>query len=89
MDLVMNNKVVFGTSSSNRVHFERGMDRLASIEKKWPGLLGRMFTRRVDLGHVVEGLRRSRKTTSRSSWRLISLGDRCESIVGGLCRLFW
>ncbi len=60
MDLVMNNKVVFGTSSSNRVHFERAMDRMASIEKKWPGLLERMFTRRVDLEHVVDGLRRSK-----------------------------
>jgi threonine dehydrogenase-like Zn-dependent dehydrogenase len=60
MDLVMNNKAVFGTSSSNRVHFERGMDRLASVEKKWPGLLERMFTRRVDLEHIVDGLRRSR-----------------------------
>lgn len=60
MDLVMNNKAVFGTSSSNRVHFERGMDRMASIEKKWPGLLERMFTRRVDLAHVVEGLQRTK-----------------------------
>jgi threonine dehydrogenase-like Zn-dependent dehydrogenase len=60
MDLVMNNKVVFGTSSSNRVHFERALDRMASLEKKWPGLLERMFTRRVDLGHVAEGLQRTK-----------------------------
>jgi glucose 1-dehydrogenase len=60
MDLVMNNKVVFGTSSSNRVHFEQAMYRMGSIEKKWPGLLERMFTRRVDLDHVVDGLRRSK-----------------------------
>jgi threonine dehydrogenase-like Zn-dependent dehydrogenase len=60
MDLVMNNKAVFGTSSSNRVHFERALDRMASIEKKWPGLLERMFTSRVDLDHVVEGLRRTK-----------------------------
>jgi hypothetical protein len=36
------------------------MDRMASIEKKWPGLLERMFTRRVDLDRVVDGLRRSK-----------------------------
>ena len=60
MDLVMNNKVVFGTSSSNRVHFERALDRMASIERKWPGLLEQMFTRRVDLGHVAEGLQRTK-----------------------------
>jgi threonine dehydrogenase-like Zn-dependent dehydrogenase len=60
MDLVMNNKVVFGTSSSNRVHFEQALVRMASMEKKWPGLLERMFTRRVDLDHVVEGLQRTK-----------------------------
>jgi glucose 1-dehydrogenase len=60
MDLVMNNKVVFGTSSSNRVHFERALDRMVSIGKKWPGLLERMFTRRVDLAHAADGLRRSK-----------------------------
>jgi threonine dehydrogenase-like Zn-dependent dehydrogenase len=60
MDLVMNNKVVFGTVSANRMHYERGIDRIASIERKWPGLLGRMFTRRVDLDHVVEGMHRTR-----------------------------
>jgi threonine dehydrogenase-like Zn-dependent dehydrogenase len=61
MDLVMNNKAVFGTSSSNRVHFERALDRMVSIEKKWPGLLERMFTRRVELTRAVEGLRRTRE----------------------------
>jgi threonine dehydrogenase-like Zn-dependent dehydrogenase len=60
MDLVMNNKAVFGTSSSNRIHFELALDRIASIEKKWPGLLERMFTRRVDLAHVGEGLQRTK-----------------------------
>ena len=60
MDVVLNNKAVFGTVSSNRVYFEHALDRLASLERKWPGLLGRMFTRRVDLAHVVEGMHRSK-----------------------------
>jgi glucose 1-dehydrogenase len=60
MDLVMNNKVVFGTVSANRLHYERALDRMGSIQKKWPGLLERMFTRRVDLAHVVEGMRRTK-----------------------------
>ncbi len=60
MDMVLNNKVVFGTVSANRLHFERALDRMASIERKWPGLLGRMFTKRVDLDLVVEGMRRSK-----------------------------
>lgn len=61
MDLVMNNKAVFGTVSSNRLHFERALDRMGSVEKKWPGLLGRMFTRRVDLANVADGMRREKE----------------------------
>ncbi|OPY27492.1 MAG: Glucose 1-dehydrogenase [Methanocella sp. PtaU1.Bin125] len=60
MDLVMNNKAVFGTVSANRMHYEWALDRMASIEKKWPGLLGRMFTRRVSLDRVGDGLRREK-----------------------------
>jgi threonine dehydrogenase-like Zn-dependent dehydrogenase len=60
MDLVMNNKVVFGTVSANRLHYERALDRLGSINKKWPGLLERMFTRRIDLAHVAEGMHRTK-----------------------------
>ena len=59
-DLVMHNKAVFGTVSSNRVHFERGLDRLASIERRWPGLLERMFSRRVGLEHVRESLKKEK-----------------------------
>ncbi|WP_424358501.1 glucose 1-dehydrogenase [Methanocella sp. MCL-LM] len=61
MDLVMHNKAVFGTVSSNRVHFERGLDRLASVERRWPGLLERMFTRRVSLENVKEGLKEDKE----------------------------
>lgn len=60
MDLVMKNKAVFGTVSANRMHYELALDRMASIEKKWPGLLERMFTRRVDLDHVAEGMRHTK-----------------------------
>lgn len=60
MDLVMHNKAVFGTVSSNRVHFERALDRMASVERRWPGLLERMFSRRVSLENVREGLREDR-----------------------------
>jgi threonine dehydrogenase-like Zn-dependent dehydrogenase len=56
MDLVMHNKAVFGTVSSNRVHFERALDRMASIERRWPNLLERMFTRRVSLEDVRKGV---------------------------------
>jgi threonine dehydrogenase-like Zn-dependent dehydrogenase len=57
-DMVLNNKVKFGSVSSNRTHFERGMERMASIKRKWPGILHRMFTRTVTLENVADGLRR-------------------------------
>lgn len=56
LDIVLNNKAVFGSVSSNRVHFERGVERLASIERKWPGILRRLFTRVVTLDNVADGL---------------------------------
>jgi threonine dehydrogenase-like Zn-dependent dehydrogenase len=61
MDLVLNNKVVFGTVSAGRRHFERGLERLRSAERKWPGLAEKMFTRRVGLEDVEEGMRRDRE----------------------------
>jgi threonine dehydrogenase-like Zn-dependent dehydrogenase len=56
LNLVFDNKAIFGSVSSNRRHFERGVDRMLSLEKKWPGVLGRFFTKRVTLDSVTEGL---------------------------------
>lgn len=58
LDMVLNNKAAFGSVSSNRTHFERAVDRMISIEHKWPGLMKRMFTRTVPLEDVADGLRR-------------------------------
>lgn len=55
LDLVFNNKAVFGSVSSNRRHFERGVGRMISIEGKWPGLLCKFFTRRVTLENIASG----------------------------------
>lgn len=58
MDIVMNNKVVFGTVSSNRLHFEKALDRMKSVQGKWPGLLEKMFTRYVSLERIADGMKR-------------------------------
>jgi len=60
MDLVMGNKAVFGTVSSNRLHFERGLARMESIERRCPGLLERMITRRVRLDEARDALQHDR-----------------------------
>jgi threonine dehydrogenase-like Zn-dependent dehydrogenase len=56
LNLVFNNKAIFGSVSSNRRHFERSVGRMMSIESKWHGLLEKFFTRCVTLENIVEGL---------------------------------
>ncbi|MCD1295953.1 glucose dehydrogenase [Methanocella sp. CWC-04] len=56
MDIVMGNKLVFGSVSSNRIDFERGVDRLISIKNKWPGMMEKMFTRSVAIDNAAESL---------------------------------
>ena len=47
MELVLGNKLIFGTVNANRRYFQSALQDLAGIEQKWPGLLGRLFTHRV------------------------------------------
>ena len=49
LEMVLGNKVVFGTVSSNRAHFERAIQLLGETERKWPGWLARLITRRLTL----------------------------------------
>ena len=56
MRMVLGNRIVFGTVSSNRSHFERAIGSLARIEEKWPGWLSRLITRRLRLDDFAEGL---------------------------------
>lgn len=56
MQMVLGNKMVFGTVSSNRGHFERSIQSLASMEQKWPGWLSRLITRRLTLDKFRDAL---------------------------------
>ncbi|PZR98253.1 MAG: glucose dehydrogenase, partial [Candidatus Chloroheliales bacterium] len=47
MELVLGNKLIFGTVNANRRYFEAGLKDLATIEQQWPGLLARLFTNRI------------------------------------------
>ncbi len=49
LEMVLSNKVVFGSVNANRRHFESGVRHLQEIETRWPGLLSRMITRRLPL----------------------------------------
>ncbi len=55
LEMVLTNKVMFGTVNANRRHFERGVLDLQAIEARWPGLAERMITRRVPLAHFSPG----------------------------------
>ena len=59
MQMVLGNKMVFGTVSSNRGHFERSIESLVRIEEKWPGWLSSLITRRLRVDEFAEGLRPS------------------------------
>ena len=59
LEMVLQNKVVFGTANANRRHFESGIVHLKEIEVRWPGLLSRLITRRVSMTGFTEALERS------------------------------
>ena len=56
MQMVLGNKMVFGTVNSNHGHFERSVQSLAIMEQKWPGLLSRLITRRLTLDEFKDAL---------------------------------
>lgn len=56
IEMVLGNKVVFGTVSSNRTHFERAIQLLGETEQKWPGWLARLITRRLTLADFEDAL---------------------------------
>ncbi len=49
LEMVLENKLVFGAVNANRRHFESGVTHLQAIEGRWPGLLEAMITRRIPL----------------------------------------
>ncbi len=59
LEMVLSNKVVFGTVNANRRHFESGVRHLQEIEARWPGHLSRMITRRLPLTDFARAFERS------------------------------
>ncbi len=56
--IMANNQVLFGSVNSNRRDFEQGVADLAEMERRWPGLIAAMFTRREPFARFAEALRR-------------------------------
>jgi threonine dehydrogenase-like Zn-dependent dehydrogenase len=47
LDMVLGNKLVFGTVNANRRHFEAAARMLGAAVRKWPGVVDQIVTRRV------------------------------------------
>ena len=47
LDMVLGNKLVFGTVNANRRHFEAAARMLGAAHRRWPGALDEVVTRRV------------------------------------------
>ncbi len=56
LELVLGNKVVFGTVNANRTHFEQGIADLMRLEKAYPGLLEKLITARVPIENFSKAL---------------------------------
>jgi threonine dehydrogenase-like Zn-dependent dehydrogenase len=65
LEMVLMNKVVFGTVNANRTHFETGVRHLREIEARWPGVLSRMVTRSYPIDRFAEALQRSSQDIKR------------------------
>jgi threonine dehydrogenase-like Zn-dependent dehydrogenase len=59
LEMVLSNKVVFGSVNANRRHFESGVRHLKEIEAHWPGFLSRMITLRLPMADYARGFERS------------------------------
>lgn len=56
LEMVLDNKVVFGTVNANRRYFTAAVEDLAKFEELWPGLCERIITRRVPVDSFQEAL---------------------------------
>lgn len=54
LEMVLDNRIFFGTVSSNRGHFERALEALAGIERRFPHAAARIMTARVPLDRFAE-----------------------------------
>lgn len=61
LDLVLGNKIVYGIVNSNPAHFKSGVQHFDEFEKKWPGLMSRLITRRESFENFKKALTKERE----------------------------
>ena len=56
--LVLGNRLVFGSVNANLVDFKSGVGHLGDIDRQWPGILESILTRRVPFSQYQEAFER-------------------------------
>lgn len=59
-EMLYRNKAIVTTVNSNRSYFERGVQSMGELERRWPGLLSRVITRRMPLEAYREAVQPER-----------------------------
>ncbi len=60
LDVVLGNKLIFGSVNANRKYFEMGIRHFGEFERRWPGLLRKFITKRVGMEGFMEGIQRDK-----------------------------
>jgi glucose 1-dehydrogenase len=58
LQMVLGNRVTFGSVNANRRYFEMGLEHFQQAERTWPGIFERLITRRVPFGDFLSALDR-------------------------------
>jgi glucose 1-dehydrogenase len=58
LEMVLGNRVSFGSVNANRRYFEMGVQHFQQAEKQWPGIFERLITRRVPFADFTSALDR-------------------------------
>ena len=55
-EMVYRNQAIVTSVNSNRSYFERGVETMGQLEARWPGLLGRLITRRMPMERYADAV---------------------------------
>jgi threonine dehydrogenase-like Zn-dependent dehydrogenase len=58
LEMVLGNRVTFGSVNANRRYFEMGVQHFQQAEQRWPGIFERLITRRVPFADFTAALAR-------------------------------
>ena len=56
--LVLGNRLVFGSVNAHLVDFKSGVEHLGDIQQRWPGILESMLTRHVPFSQYQQAFER-------------------------------